>query len=94
MDKRDAKELIQWARADFERYRNEKDIVSESQVGANSQFANISIPTGKYQVINIRRQISNAQFTKLCHFISCWQALKRTSCPYVFPPLPFFCIFI
>lgn len=33
MDKRDAKELIQWARADFERYRNEKDIVGELQVG-------------------------------------------------------------
>ncbi|EPB90687.1 hypothetical protein HMPREF1544_02431 [Mucor circinelloides 1006PhL] len=28
MDKRDAKELIQWARADFERHRNEKSIVS------------------------------------------------------------------
>lgn len=30
MEKRDAKELIQWARADFERYRNEKDIVSKT----------------------------------------------------------------
>lgn len=28
MEKRDAKEMISWARADFERYRNEKDIVS------------------------------------------------------------------
>jgi hypothetical protein len=29
MDKSDAKELIQWARTDFERHRNEKSIVSK-----------------------------------------------------------------
>lgn len=48
MDKRDAKELIQWARADFERYRNEKDIENIKSL----------ISAGKYQMHSLQSSVT------------------------------------
>jgi hypothetical protein len=65
MEKSQAREMIQWARGDFERHRNEKDIVCIIKLNYLQQ---LTVQIGKNQIIVIFRQASNAFIAKLSHF--------------------------
>lgn len=68
LDKKDAEEIRQWARSDFERYKTEKDLVrSKLNLQRISHSLVDSFSVGENQVSNNVWKASNAQRAAISH---------------------------